>query len=95
MVLPTLMGKQDDWIRKTVRLPVELHEQLTRAATSSSINAEIVARLEQSFRRNTQRDPSNTLLEILQTVRALDDEDQKKIIDVFLSIGAKLSKRTP
>jgi hypothetical protein len=96
MLLPTLMGKQDDWIRKTVRLPVELHEQLARAAKLSSMNAEIVARLEQSFADHPTkpRDISSSLLEIIQASQFLDDEDRAKIIDLIVSIGAKLSHRT-
>lgn len=90
------MGKQDDWIRKTVRLPVELHEQLSRAAISSSINAEIVARLEQSFldQPKPRHDISASLLEIIEATQLLDDEDRAKIVDLIISIGTKLSNRT-
>jgi len=43
------MGKQDDFIRITLRLPPELHRQLQEAARTSSLNAEIIKRLEESF----------------------------------------------
>lgn len=45
------MATQDDYQRITVRIPPELHAQLTDAArdTSKSVNAEIVGRLEASF----------------------------------------------
>lgn len=94
MILPTIMGKQDDWIRKTVRLPLELHEQLTRAAKSSSINAEIVSRLEDSFRVDERRGKSASIEDIIRALQFLDDEDQKNIIDLIVTIGSKLSRRT-
>jgi len=43
------MAKQDDFVRITLRLPPDLHKQLIEAAGASSLNAEIVARLERSF----------------------------------------------
>lgn len=43
------MAKQDDWIRITLRLPSDLHSKLVDAASNSSMNAEIVARLDASF----------------------------------------------
>lgn len=46
---PAAMAKQDDWIRITLRLPPELHQRLSDEAGAKSLNAEIVARLEDSF----------------------------------------------
>lgn len=43
------MAKQDDWIRITLRLPGDLHLKLVEAAANSSMNAEIVSRLEATF----------------------------------------------
>ncbi|HAO33182.1 MAG TPA: Arc family DNA-binding protein [Candidatus Competibacter sp.] len=45
------MGKQDDYIRITLRLPAELHERLTTMCerTKRSMNAEILTRLDVSF----------------------------------------------
>lgn len=40
------MAKQDDWVRITLRLPPELHEQLKERAGAGSLNAEIVEALE-------------------------------------------------
>lgn len=47
------MDSEDRYTRITLRLPRELHAQLTAAAdeTSKSTNAEIVARLQESFRQ--------------------------------------------
>lgn len=45
------MARQDEWVRITLRLPREVHEKLTGALddTNRSMNAEIVARLEETF----------------------------------------------
>ena len=43
------MAKQDTWTRVTLRIPQELHAKLTDAAAEKSLNAEIIARLEDSF----------------------------------------------
>jgi len=42
-------AKQDDFVRITLRLPPDLHEVLVKSAGASSLNAEIVSRIEQSF----------------------------------------------
>lgn len=45
------MEKDDRYTRITLRIPKDLHERLSNAAddTSKSMNAEIIARLEESF----------------------------------------------
>lgn len=45
------MAKQDGYTRITLRIPTELHEHLAASAekTSKSMNAEIIARLEDSY----------------------------------------------
>mgnify|MGYP000061849462 CR=1 FL=1 len=43
------MSVQDTWKRITLRLPDELHKKLVKAAELSSLNAEIVSRLDYSF----------------------------------------------
>lgn len=45
------MAKQDDWVRLTVRMPPELYARLQQAVADgpNSMNAEVVARLQQSL----------------------------------------------
>lgn len=45
------MATQDDYTRITLRIPKDLHARLAQAAeeTSKSMNAEIIARLEETF----------------------------------------------
>ena len=43
------MAKQDDWVRITLRVPADLHEQLNEAADAGSMNAEIIERLRWTF----------------------------------------------
>lgn len=43
------MAKQDDYVRYTVRLPAELYERIKRAAGDKSVNAEIIATLEEAY----------------------------------------------
>jgi hypothetical protein len=53
------MKKQDDYQRTALRLPRDLHARIHEAAEKSerSFNAEIVARLEQTFDAEAQRTP--------------------------------------
>lgn len=44
------MTKKDDFVRYTIRVPTELYEKLQKAAGMKSVNAEVVERLEQSFK---------------------------------------------
>lgn len=41
------MAKQDDYTRYTIRIPTPLYERVKRAAGEKSVNAEIVAILEE------------------------------------------------
>lgn len=74
--------EEDRYTRITLRIPKELHSQLQQAAddTSKSMNAEIVARLEQSFGGGDGSDRlSQTLkeLESLQLMASLNYEIQR------------------
>ena len=72
------MAKQDDFVRYTIRVPAPLYERLKDAAGVKSVNAEIVARLENSFRESEAipDDPAevyNWLLELRGNItEALD-----------------------
>lgn len=44
------MATQDDWHRITLRIPSELHAKIVEAAKLSSVNSEIITRLEESFK---------------------------------------------
>lgn len=57
------MAKQDDWIRITLRLPSDLHSKLSDAAENSSMNAEIVERLTDSFHRRLSKNSAALLLD--------------------------------
>lgn len=50
------MAKQDSWVRLQVRMPPELHERLKDAAGASSLNADIVRRLEESLLEDRARE---------------------------------------
>lgn len=41
---------RENWVRITLRLPPDLHASLVEAARLTSLNAEIIVRLEESFR---------------------------------------------
>lgn len=53
------MDNDDRYIRITLRMPKDLHEKLTAAAdaTSKSMNAEIIARLQESFSGTSYAQP--------------------------------------
>ena len=43
------MAKQDEWKRITLRIPPDLHERLTAAAESASLNAVIIDALDEKY----------------------------------------------
>lgn len=43
------MAKQDDYTRYTIRIPTPLYERVKAAAGEKSVNAEIVATLEEKY----------------------------------------------
>lgn len=76
---PTLqfrMAKQDDFIRTALRVPPDLHKQIHAAAAASgrTFNAEIVSRLESSFKTDVFSERNSELLdgEMVATMRSLD-----------------------
>lgn len=78
---------QDDYKKTALRLPKELHESLHAAASSSgrSYNAEIVARLEESFSDTAGVD--NALLHMLAeqqtaTIKALEKLTQDLTVEL-------------
>jgi len=61
------MAKQDDYMRYTIRVPQELYDHMQTAANNSgrSINAEIIARLEDSLNKPRKRPDFTVILEAL------------------------------
>ena len=43
------MAKQDDFVRYTIRVPADLYARIQEAAGMKSVNAEIVATLEEKY----------------------------------------------
>ncbi|WP_395011747.1 Arc family DNA-binding protein [Undibacterium sp.] len=88
------MAKQDDYIKTALRLPRPIHEKLLVESESSgkSMNAEIIARLEKSFKEDPI-DPTS-LSGIQQQILGLVDENIKmrQLLTEHLEfIGVKLS----
>ncbi|MEB2328104.1 MAG: Arc family DNA-binding protein [Pseudomonas sp.] len=75
------MDTEDRYTRITLRLPKELHAQLTAAAdeTSKSTNAEIVARLQESFADEARRQPLSEHDAAMHTLTALYRETMARI----------------
>ncbi|BAK75413.1 putative phage repressor, Arc family [Pseudogulbenkiania sp. NH8B] len=65
--------EDDRYIRITLRIPKELHAHLTESAetTSKSMNAEIVARLEESFRSGTDHQ-FETIIKLMSRIERLN-----------------------
>lgn len=75
------MATQDDYVRITLRLPKELQERLNEATEESfrSMNAEIVARLEESF---TPRTINNTTIRgnlVTADSQAIADQVERRL----------------
>jgi hypothetical protein len=50
------MAKQDDYTRYTIRIPTPLYERVKEAAGEKSVNAEIIAALDDYLTREAQRE---------------------------------------
>lgn len=77
------MAKQDEYARYTIRIPAELYERLKASAGNKSVNAEIIARLEDSF---TASDTAPLLdAALTKLVTRLDQETavQREMIDFY------------
>ena len=69
----------DGYTRITLRIPEELHAKLTAEAarTSKSMNAEIIHRLEQSFRTDLQPIPRDNAKELRTIIERLDNQTRE------------------
>lgn len=81
------MATQDDYIRTALRVPPELHAQIHASAKANNrtFNAEIVARLEESFGDTAGVD--NALLHMLAeqqtaTIKALEKLTQDLVVEL-------------
>lgn len=68
------MAQQDDFIRTALRVPPDLHKSLHASATENNrtFNAEIVARLQQSFNLEPMKETKRS--EIMEIVNQALDE---------------------
>jgi hypothetical protein len=83
------MPHPDD-LRHNLRLPKPLKVKLAhaRADAGRSMNAEIVARLEQSFAPN----PTAQLVEILRPIASLSEDDRRELGELLVKVGSILAK---
>lgn len=80
---------QDDYLKTALRLPRDLHAKIQEAASAAerSMNAEIVARLHQSFSPNESADPEiaqavTAFAEIgMNMVRSMSEDEFKYYLD--------------
>lgn len=61
------MAKQGDYVRYTIRVPADLYERVQKAAGEKSVNAEIVAALEEKY-------PAPEFEDIMVEIERLLDE---------------------
>lgn len=80
---------QDDWHKTGLRLPKELHHQLHEAAAASgrSYNAEIVARLEQSFTTNDGNELATALKRLI--AGASGEHIKDVVFDISIDVKTK------
>lgn len=75
---------EDKYTRITLRIPRELHSKLELEAdkTSKSMNAEIVARLEQSFNGNAPKEAAGYVTDPVSLEKfILVNEEYRKLLD--------------
>lgn len=88
--------KKDDIYRSQFRLPYSLYEKLKEIADANnrSVNAELIARLEESFSNNDQelttlKKQNLYLTKALESNRAMHEDMQK----FFMQVQEMLSKK--
>jgi len=78
----SLMAKQDDYIRYTIRVPAALYERLQQSAGDASVNAEIVRRLGRSFEEDSlfseEREALQNVVDVLNQSVVELREDQRR-----------------
>jgi hypothetical protein len=81
---------QPDDTRHNLRLPKALKIKLghARADSGRSMNAEILARLEQSF----VPDPAAKLADLMTPIASLSDEDRRELGQLLAKVGSILAK---
>ena len=81
---------QSDAPRHNLRLPSNLKKKLAHSAvdTGRSMNAEILARLDQSFSPTPMREIEN----VLKNLIALSDEDRAEAFTLLSRLSAILAK---
>ena len=85
------MATQDDYIRTALRVPPDLHAKIHESAKENNrtFNAEIVARLEQTFSGTSSDEALKALaLRLAETELALavaDVESESRLLDVFVA----------
>ncbi|PZP07831.1 MAG: hypothetical protein DI607_13525, partial [Sphingomonas hengshuiensis] len=83
------MAKQDDYVRITLRLPPDLHRQLTTLAGAASLNAYIVSLLSQSasvegaVRDSQQVERGVPIHDEDPLIRDLESRVRRAVIDAF------------
>lgn len=87
------MAKQDEYTRYTIRVPTHLYERVKKSAGEKSVNAEIVATLEEAYPAPVFSAVENTLCRIwgesLPTRSRLDTErTQKEIAEAYADFAA-------
>jgi hypothetical protein len=74
--------KQANFVSLNVRLPPELHKKLvTAAGLASSLNSEIIRRLEAGF--------------ALDTLETMHPEDAKRVLAMLMERVERIEKRLP
>ncbi|MFJ2456650.1 Arc family DNA-binding protein [Pseudomonas protegens] len=87
------MAIQDEYIRITLRIPKELHSLLADSAeqTSKSMNAEILARLQESFSQREIEPELKTLENKLNLTRMLALNSEHSLNSTILALANLIS----
>jgi hypothetical protein len=89
------MAKQDEYVKTALRLPKEVHQSLTDAAAArgQSLNAEMVARLQDSFKLSSGRMLDDDMLMSLlppEYVKRMQESAAKRGITLFAELLMRL-----
>lgn len=83
------MAKQDDYTRYTIRIPTPLYERVKAAAGEKSVNAEIVATLEEAYPAPTLSERQLTLAIVgnMATLASTRPEKRRPFLEALYESG--------
>lgn len=75
------MAKQDDYTRYTIRIPTPLYERVKDAAGEKSVNAEIVATLEEAYPEPEPNELQDIIINMMEEIVSLKMDERRPYLE--------------